>query len=174
MAKQFISVMDAWREGVEIPELVSAVEEKGVYYFDRYDRYKKADPADCLKGLEFMWDWKHGDAAPIHEPEFGAFYDPSLQLESFGWDKDDLPPFEAFANTLRRVSREGRKINNLLKIIAALCERLKIDWKTCSGAELVRAVELAGYETVSDDTARKYLDDMIKREKDGKMEKMVA
>lgn len=159
MEKQFVSVSDVWRKDVAIPEIVSAVEEKGVYYFDRFGRYKKADPASCLNGLEFLWGWKNDDnSGPAIDPETEeVLYDPSLQLDDFGWYEEDLPAFGENVGMPKVVPQQKRTENNLLKIIAALCERLDINWRKCSGSELVRITEFSGERILSDDTALKYL-----------------
>lgn len=163
MEKQFISVADVWRKGVTIPDLVSAVEEKGVYYFDRFGRYKKADPASCLNGLEFLWDWKHGEASPVINPETEqVLYDPSLQLDDFGWYEDDLPKFGSTVLVSKVPPQSKRTENVQLKIIAALCDKLQVNWRTCPASELVRITEFSGESVLSDDTARKYLEMMRK------------
>lgn len=160
MEKKFISVLDLWQKGlVDIPDIVSAVEEKGVYYFDRFGRYKKVDPASCLNGLEFLWDWKNDDnSGPLINPETQeVIHDPSLQLDDFGWYEEDLPVFGVNVVIPKLVPQQKRTENNLLRIIAVLCERLGTDWRRCPASELVRITEVSGEQILSDDTARKYL-----------------
>jgi len=159
MEKQFISVADVCGKGVGIPDIVSAVEEKGVYYFDRFGRYKKADPANCLSGLEFLWDWKNGETpGPVIDPRTEeVLYDPSSQLDDFGWYEEDLPVFGENAGSPRGLPQQKRTENNLLKIIAVLCEKNGIDWRNCSASKLVQITEFGGERILSDDTARKYL-----------------
>lgn len=157
MEKKFVSVADIWGKGVAIPNIVSGVEEEGVYYFDRFGRYKKADPASCLNGLEFLWDWKNGGYGPTVNPETEEIiFDPSLQLDDFGWYEQDLPKFGGTDLRPKTVPQEQISVNMLVKVIAALLDQLNVDWRTCSAAELVRTTEFSGSALWSNSTAAKY------------------
>jgi hypothetical protein len=159
MEKQFISVADVWHRGIDIPVIVTAVEEKGIYYFDRFGRYKKADPANCLNGLEFLWDWKNGDCSgPVIDPESGdVLHDPSAQLEDFGWYEEDEPKWGGIPSGNKVPPQANRTANNLLRLIKVLCEHGGIRWESCKPSELVLLMEKTEHEPLSDDTLRKYL-----------------
>jgi hypothetical protein len=94
-------------QGVTILNLVTAIEQNGIYIWDRFDRLKLAADADKGRALELLgqeYDWRTDPESvaemPISPLEMGYAnkhsgdddrYNP---YDDFGWPKSELPVFD--------------------------------------------------------------------------------
>ena len=87
-------------EGISIGVLASAIEARGIYAYDRFDRFREVAPVDALalRALDALADSVQRSASPNDETEdidpMGSPWNDS------GWPIDDLPDFESLAKGL--------------------------------------------------------------------------
>lgn len=136
--------------GIPIRFLATAIEDDktGIYTWDRFRRFGKADPAateGILDLLAAIYKYEDtfaeimGDTHPLEEAA-KLWDDPS---KTFGWYREDLPDFKALAERDNATGRgrlpptkESPQLrgaatktqNTHLLIIGALCNKLKIDY----------------------------------------------
>ncbi len=147
--------------------LATAIEEKGIYTWDRFGRFGLADEAGRMKALDLLADqhaWKVEGCGPSGYRDTQSPLDQCEgrdgMFEHYGWATKVCPDFNVIR--LGQSEREPRQSkggetnsrNTLLVIIAALAKKLKIDiGERGAAAEIHTLTELAGIP-VSDDTIR--------------------
>jgi hypothetical protein len=111
--KQFITLDMLLWQGVTILNLVTAIEQKGIYIWDRFDRLTPATDADKGSALELLgqqYDWMTDPQAvermPISPLEMAYAnkhsgdddrYNP---FDDFGWPKNVLPEFDKIQESI--------------------------------------------------------------------------
>lgn len=136
-------------------------ENTGIYTWDRFGRFGKADKAAKERILNLLaevyyYEFNLGDIMEhIPNPLENAGEYPNNLMDLFGWPIEKLPDFEKFvqqnteANSLppKRQAKAGdtKKQNTFLIIIGALRRKLKIDHKNRGEApEIKKMVEEIG------------------------------
>lgn len=161
----FTSLADLILDNESIAVLATAIENNRVYFWDRFGRFKKADKEedkkDALDLLANFYDWDTRQEPPVEKSEFKFdWYNP---LKLYGWAKEVLPNFDNIRETIdevqppQRKSAETNRAKSYLILIAALCEKNKIDiMAPGTVTNLVKMTELTG-ATIGNDTVRSIL-----------------
>ena len=159
LTSKFVSFYDLMRRrNLTAGQLTTAVEQYGVYGWDRYGRFKKSNQkekgdeiqANALKALEDWWSHERSwwDSLDHNDPEGPGsgpldFFDdsPEFPLYKFGWPEDGLPEFKpADPGPITRPLHK-RSQNALLAIIGALLETCKKPRaRPISEAQLIEAL----------------------------------
>ncbi len=96
-----------------ILNLVTAIEQKGIYIWDRFDRLKPATDADKKSALELLgqqYDWMNDPQAVARMPisplemayanKHSGDDDRYNPFDDFGWPKNVLPEFEKIQESI--------------------------------------------------------------------------
>lgn len=146
----------------------------GIYTWDRFGRFGKADNAAKERILNLLadvyyYEFNLGDIMEhIPNPLENAGEYPNNPIDLFGWPIEKLPDFEKFvqqnteANSLppptpQAKAGDTKKQNTFLIIIGALCRKLKLDLKNRGEAsDIKKMVEEIGC-TLDAETIRNVL-----------------
>lgn len=148
---------------VEIGVLATAIEDKenGIYTWDRFGRFGKADEAAQTRALDLLARCYEYEADPCSQPNVHdnphpldkASFIPDDPFETFGWYPDKLPDFKTLT---QRDNAQGRnhpnpaspqqraaatkKRDTLLVIIGALCSKAKINYTAPGAAKEIEKI----------------------------------
>jgi hypothetical protein len=160
----FRSLADLILNNESISVLATAIEENEIYFWDRFGRFKKTEKNDKNLALELLanhYDWESKqDPFSGQNPLEVNYYHP---LNLYGWANDVIPNFEEIAKNLKEIkppyrkSAETNQINTLLKIIAALLKKLKIDIDDRGVAIKIEQITQENDLPLTDDTIQKVI-----------------
>ncbi len=163
---------------ISIGVLATVIEKEGIYTWDRFARFGKANTAAeerILDLLATLCEYENDCYNPPHyndqHPLDYAACQPDDPYSFFGWSEDELPNFENIAEEHAKAARarpetpqaragKTKKQNSYLLIIAALCKTQGIVLgERGNAAEIHRFIELAGL-SLNEETIRTVLNEV--------------
>jgi len=147
---------------VTVAKLATAIENDGIYTWDRFGRFSLANEEDKMKALDLLAEMysRPGSSVPleIHDEQADSTF-------LFGWAGAVCPDFETIQDSnpkppLRK-SAETNSRRTLLIIIAALAKKANIDLDERGSARKIMELTDEIGAHISDETIRKLKTEIV-------------